>query len=187
MTAGFAGDLVKLCRRHPDARWIAALGIYVADLRQSSAAAAVQAGATHVLFLDSDMRFPETTLECLLAHDVPIVGANYVQRTMPDWWVARAQQGGGCVSSVGRSGLQAVESVGFGVMLIRCEVLAQLPQPWFHAPYDALRHVGEDVYFCQQAARFGIPARINHDLSQAVRHQGMIEYGVQSFDVGAVA
>jgi hypothetical protein len=37
-------------------------------------------GASHILFLDSDMTFPPDTLQRLLDHKVPIVGADYVKR-----------------------------------------------------------------------------------------------------------
>jgi len=181
VTAGFAADLVKLCRRHPDARFAAALGIYIANLRQSCVSVAQQVGASHILFLDSDMRFPEDTLERLLAADVDIVAANYVQRTMPEWWVAR--RNGSTLSSVGRTGLEPVASVGCGVMLIRMTVFDRIRRrPWFSTPYDdAIHdHLGEDLYFCREAQGAGFEVWIDHDLSQAVRHQGMVELGVNS-------
>jgi hypothetical protein len=62
VTALFAGDLLKLCRRHPEMRFAALLGIYIANLRQSAVSIAQQVGASHLLFIDSDMRFPEDTL-----------------------------------------------------------------------------------------------------------------------------
>jgi hypothetical protein len=185
VTAGTTGDLIRLCRRHPDARWIAALGIYIAHLRESSASAAVQAGASHVLFIDSDMRVPEDTIDRLVAHDCDIVGANYVQRTMPDWWVSRLC--GSTVSSLGKRGLERVDSTGFGVMLIRTDVFRRLPQPWFSTPFDGKTYLGEDVAFCQQATAAGLSVMIDHDLSQHVRHTGAIEYGVEHTRELAVA
>lgn len=178
ITAGTTGDLIRLCRRHPDTRWMACLGIYIGNLRQMAAQAALQTGASHVLFIDSDMRFPEDTLDRLLAHDADIVGANYVQRTMPEWWVARKDQQ--VVSSVGRSGLERVDSVGFGVMLVHAHVFHGLQRPWFDTPYDGTTHLGEDLYFCQQANAAGFYVRIDHDLSQQVRHQGTVELGVEA-------
>lgn len=178
VTAGFAGDLVRLCRRHPDLRFMAALGIYIANLRQLCVSAAQQLGASHLLFVDSDMRFPADTLDRLLEHDLPIVAANYVQRTMPEWWVARVD--GQPTSSVGRTGVQEVESVGFGVILIQTALFTTLARPWFDTPYDGENHLGEDLYFCQQARKAGVSVWVDHDLSQSVRHQGTIEYGVDT-------
>jgi hypothetical protein len=177
VTAGFAGDLIRLCRRHPDARWMAPLGIYIADLRNKAVKAAQTAGASHLLFLDSDMRFPEDTLDRLLAHNLDIVAANYVQRTMSEWCVARVE--GVPVQSQGKSGLQVVDSTGTGVMLIKMSVFDHHPGPWFDTPNDGHTFIGEDVWFCQESQLAGFDVYIDHDLSQDVRHQGSVELSVQ--------
>lgn len=185
VTAGFTGDLVKLCRRHTDVRFLAALGVYLPNLRQHAVTTAQQTGASHILFIDSDMRFPADTLDWLLAADVDIIGANYVQRTMPEWWTARLD--GQSLSSVGRSGRQRVDSLGFGAVLINLRVFDLLPRPWFAMPYEGQQHLGEDVYFCRLAHASGLDVWIDHDLSQAVRHQATVEYGVESVQVEAIA
>jgi GT2 family glycosyltransferase len=154
---------------------MAPLGIYIADLRNKAVKAAQAAGASHLLFLDSDMRFPEDTLDRLLAHNLDIVAANYVQRTMSEWCVARID--GVPVQSQGRTGLEAVDTTGTGVMLITMSVFDDMPQPWFDTPNFPF--TGEDVYFCQQARSGGYDVWIDHDLSQDVRHQGSVELSVQ--------
>ena len=176
--AQFAGDLVRLCRHRPDVRFVAALGIYIANLRQHCVRIAQQTSASHLCFLDADMRFPADTLDRLLAADVDIVAANYVQRTMPMWWTARVE--GQWVSSLGRTGLQCVDAVGCGVMLIRMAVFDMVAAPWFSTPYDGQTHIGEDVYFCRQATAAGVSVWIDHDLSQLVRHQGVVEWGAEN-------
>jgi hypothetical protein len=176
VTAAFTGDLVKLCRKRPDVKWAAPIGIYIANLRNMAVNVARQMGASHLLFLDSDMRFPDDTVDRLLAADQDIVAANCVMRTMSELWVARAN--GENVSSVGRTGLQRVDSVGCGVMLIKLSVFDTLPRPWFSTPFTGQEHLGEDVYFCQQARAEGFHVWIDHDLSQAVRHTGSVELGV---------
>lgn len=179
VTAGYTGDLVRLCRRHPDAKFLACLGIYIANLRQMAVQLAQGANASHLLFLDSDMRFPEDTLDRLLAHDKDIVAGNSVQRTAPQWWNARLN--GQSVSSVGRTGLEKVDSVGCGVMLIRLGVFNVLRRPWFDTPYDGQTHLGEDITFCKVARSAGFEIWIDHDLSQSIRHEGSIEWGVETF------
>lgn len=181
VTAGFTADLVKLIRRHAATdditlHWAALIGIYIANLRQYGVTLAQGMGASHILFVDSDMRFPADTLDRLVAADKDIVAANYVQRTAPQWWTSRFD--GEWISSVGRTGLQEVEAVGFGVILIRLSVFDALARPWFDTPYDGQNHVGEDLYFCQQARNAGFSVWIDHDLSQQVRHQGTVELGV---------
>jgi hypothetical protein len=178
ITAGTTGDLIRLLRRHPDAKFMAAIGIYISNLRQQCATLALQTGASHLLFVDADMRFPEDTIDRLVAWDVDLVGANYVQRTIPEWWTARKD--GASVSSVGRTGHQCVDFVGFGVMLISRELFETLERPWFDTPYEGGTHVGEDVSFCRKVRATGLDVWIDHDLSQQVRHQGTIEWGVST-------
>lgn len=185
VTAGFAADLAKLYRRHPEVRFCAALGIYIANLRQYCVSMAQQVGASHILFIDSDMRFPEDTLDRLLAHDLDIVAANAVQRTASQWWTSRIDDQS--VSSLGRTGLQQVDSIGFGVALIRLSVFDALERPWFDTPYDGQNHVGEDISFCRKARAAWFTVWIDHDLSQVVRHQGTVELGAHSVQVTAVA
>ena len=145
---------------------------------------AQQIGASHLLFVDSDMRFPEDTLDRLLAADVDIIAANYLQRTPPQWWTSRRQ--GEAIGSGGCTGRQEVDSAGCGLMLIRLRVFDLLTRPWFATPYDGQNHVGEDMYFCQQARQHGFAVWIDHDVSQHVRHQGTIELGVESAEVVAL-
>jgi hypothetical protein len=172
VTAGYVGDLVKLIRRHPDLKFAAPLGIYIANLRNQAVTLARAAGASHLLFIDSDMRFPEDTLDRLLKADKDIVAANYVMRTMPELWVARKD--GANVSSLGKSGLEQIDSVGCGVMLIQTWVFDFL-HPAFSTPWNGSDHTGEDVYFCQHAIDAGFPVWIDHDLSKTVRHTGTVE------------
>jgi hypothetical protein len=121
------------------------------------------------------MRFPDSALYALLDRDAPIVAANYVQRTMPEWWVARLK--GHPLSSIGHEGIEAVDSVGCGLMLIRLSVFENLPRPWFPMPYDGQTHLGEDLGFCRNARAAGFEVWIDHDLSHMVRHQGTVELG----------
>lgn len=177
ITAGTATDLIGITRLHPDdTKFTAIPGIYIANLRNQAVTMARSLGASHLLFIDSDMRFPPSTLDRLLAADVAIVAANYAQRTMPIWSVARVE--GKPFSSFGRHGLQSVESVGCGVMLISLGVFESLPKPWFDTPYSATyeTQLGEDVFFCQQARANGFDVWIDHDLSNEVRHQAVTEY-----------
>src|SRR5690554_3424171 len=51
-------------------------GTYVHQARQDLMIHMLENGATHILWLDSDMRFPPETLLHLLQHNLPVVGAN---------------------------------------------------------------------------------------------------------------
>ncbi len=177
ITAATVGDIVRVCR-DPNVKFLATLGIYIAALRQQAIHIAQHMRASHILFVDSDMRFPEDTVPRLLQHDRDIVAANCVQRTAPNWWNSRLD--GRPISSESRSGLQEVDTVSFGVILIKLSVFDDLDKPWFDTPYDGQSHVGEDIYFCREARKAGFRVWIDHDLSQLVRHRSAFELGVEA-------
>jgi len=57
--------------------------------RQILAETALQQGATHLLWIDSDMKFPADMLMTFLRHDKPIIGINAMARSDP--WNNTAQ------------------------------------------------------------------------------------------------
>ena len=91
---------------------------------------ALTAGATHVLFLDTDMRFPPETLLRLLSHDLDIVAANCVPRAFPTRATAWAN-GAHVFTEVGQDGLEEVESIGTAIMMIKATVFERMPPPAF--------------------------------------------------------
>lgn len=129
--------------------------------------------ATHVLWLDTDMRFPADAALRLLRHGVDVVAANCTTRVHPPQFCARRD---GCVvpSGAENSGLEAVDRVGMGVLLMRTSVLAGVPRPWFF--YD---HPDQtpDFRFCDLIRRAGHSIYIDHDLSrEEVGHIGQFTF-----------
>jgi len=162
-----------------------ATGTYIHTARQDLADLALQQGHDYVLWLDSDMRFPENTLLRLLAHNEDIVGINYSNRSVPPRFVAikTISPPERLVTDSKSTGLEEVESVGFGVTLVRTPVLDRLQdqRPVFR--YDWLpengQHVGEDVYFCRLAREVGFTVNVDHDLSRECAHVGVFEFTVE--------
>jgi hypothetical protein len=139
---------------------------------------ALKDGATHVLFIDTDMVFPADTLDRLLAHGKSIVMANCCIRSLNPA-KATAQRDGRVVwTEQGSTGLEEVHRCGFGVALIDIEVFESLPKPWFEFPYlpDRDDYGGEDVYFCDRAREAGYSLYIDHDLSKQIGHCGDLHY-----------
>jgi len=175
---GMHGDGIVLARNQSS---------ILSESRQNISKSAVEAGADWVLFVDSDMRFPKYTIERLIAHDVDVVSVNCSKRKRPVGPTARKKNGH--ISGESQSiwpdkdvhGLEQVETVGFGVILIRASVFKRLGWPWFCQPWveNVQRWVGEDIYFCGRCQEAGIPIYIDHDLSWEVRHIGDYEFGMQ--------
>lgn len=152
------------------------------ESRARLVARAYEMEASHILWLDSDMKFPADTIVRLLNHNLAAVGANYPTKEIearPTAYVDDEDYIGPIWSGEKASGLQRVTHCGLGVMLTDMRVFDALALPFFafepQAP-DFVRHVGEDVYFCRKLGEAGIPVHIDHDLSKQVAHIGEFEY-----------
>lgn len=169
--ATFTYDLIQLLKHSPEAVWGFSSGSYISNNRIAIVRQALETNAGHILFLDSDMRFPADTLQRLLLHDKDIIGANYKQRTQEEW---TARKDG---KFIGKGfGLGEVDTLGLGVTLIKRAVFEKF-EPWFAMPYDPQekKQVGEDVYFCTMAKQNGFKIWVDHDLSHEVKHTGTVE------------
>lgn len=153
----------------------------IAQSRETLVESALLAGATHILFLDSDMNFPEDALHRLFSRNEPIVAANYVQRCLPTRPNSITLMGQPLYTDEDSSGLEEVQSVGFGCVLIRAEVFESMPRPWFDTYWFTddegnRRMIGEDVYFCHKARHADYKVYVDQDLSHNVIHIGSFEY-----------
>jgi hypothetical protein len=128
------------------------------------------------------MRFPKDALEILLSRDLPIVGVNATTRRFPVKPTALdidpETNDLVKVDSKGKTGLEQVMGVGFGMVLIKKEVFEAAQKPWFwFEQTDKGGIIGEDIYFCAKAFDAGYKTVIDHDLSMHIRHIGTYEYG----------
>lgn len=156
-------------------------GTLIASQRMELARQALEEKADYLLWLDSDMRFPRETIGHLMLRDKPIVAANYATRRMPVKPVAMMDNNG----EIGRvytapdsEGLQPVDYIGMGVMMVKREVFEKVEAPWFAIPYSTIgnHYIGEDVFFCRKAREAGYEVLVDHDLSHQVKHIGTFEY-----------
>jgi len=164
-------------------------GSVLAEARLEACKSAVEWGADWLFCFDSDMRFPVNAFEGMKAWDKPVVAANCSKRKRPVGPTARRRNAGFNAERESDvvwpdpnvHGLEQVETVGFGVILIKAEVFKQIEWPWFDQPWHeaAQRGIGEDIFFCIRCREAGIPIYIDHDLSWAVRHTGSYEFGME--------
>jgi hypothetical protein len=137
---------------------------------------------SHVIFFDSDMRFPPDTIERLLAHEVPVVAASYPTRKEPIEPVAFATLTDfteRVYTTPGSEGLEKIAAVGFGCILISRQAYNSISKPRFMIGYSPSNdaHVGEDIYFCTKLAQEGqMPLFLDHDLTKQLRHIGEKEF-----------
>lgn len=175
--AEYTSDLVELIRQNPTVRYAPALGCYVGNLRQTLAETVLSSGASHLLFIDSDMRFPPDTVKRLLKMDRSVIGANCRIRTATGTTARRLVDGQWrMVDSTTATGYEEVDVLGFGVTLINMQVFKKLERPWFAMPWDSQskNYVGEDVYFSFKAREAGFGIYIDHELSREIGHIGNV-------------
>lgn len=146
--------------------------------RQRLMEEAIRKGASHVLWLDDDMVFPDNTVERLLLADKDVVAVNYTSKTLPAVPLSRGMDGE-IIRSRGKKGLEQVLHIPLGITLMRPEVLRGVPKPWFAMPWNELRMdvIGEDWYMCEKLKDAGKEIWIDHELSNECRHEGMLMFG----------
>ncbi|MDB5722025.1 MAG: hypothetical protein JWP15_2643 [Alphaproteobacteria bacterium] len=126
-------------------------------------------GADCILWLDADQTFPSDTLLRLVAHRLPIVGANYARRSEEAGPTAAELADGRLLplytthDKVAARLVEPVHQMGLGVTLISMEVFRALERPIF----DAIR---EDHAFYDKARAAGYTPMVDHSLSAEVGH-----------------
>jgi hypothetical protein len=157
-------------------------GTIIQNQRADLCLDAMKEGCTHILFIDSDMTFPQDMVQRLLKHDKEIVAANCARRRMPTGPTAQNYDENGkripVYTMPDSTGLEEVGSIGTGIMLIKREVFEGMSEPWFDMPWQTTRgYMGEDVFFCKKAQELGYKVYIDHDVSHEIGHIGSFEFG----------
>jgi len=176
--AAFAVDVAQLYAKTRESRIWATVTIgfvastYIHVGREWFLEASLKQGATHVLWIDTDMGFPPDLAIRLHMHGQPIVACNYVVRQASGLFTAcRGDQR--VPTTDASTGLEAVEYVGLGAMLMETAVVADLVRPWFrHGLNQFGGDIGEDVMFCRALAAAGHTIYIDHDVSKEIGHIG---------------
>jgi hypothetical protein len=132
--------------------------------------------ATHILWLDTDMTFPEHAAMQLARYDRSFVACNYVTRDGSS--LPTAVRDGQRVEMTSDIGLEAVDGVGFGVALMQTDIVKGLARPWFrHGQTASGGDIGEDLMFCQAVRAAGHTIWIDRGLSHEIKHIGQHGYG----------
>jgi hypothetical protein len=146
---------------------------------------AMEQKCTHLLFIDTDQKFPRDTVHRLLAHKVGVVAANVATKTIPAMPTARyapklgdVPYGTPVYTDPTSKGLERVWRVGTGVMLIDLDVFRRTGLHIFDIPWREEVHdyQGEDWSMVEAFEKVGEPIWIDHDLSKEVVHVGYMDY-----------
>lgn len=132
---------------------------------------------THVLFIDDDMEFEPSVLNDLGKRDLDFVAANYPRKQLPLSYISISPEGKEIPQREG--GLEEASLVGFGLTLIKREVIEALEKPRFPVMFNTTtgEYGSEDYWFCKCAREKGYKIFVDHDVSKKVGHIGTYIYG----------
>lgn len=155
--------------------------------RNELVVSAVEAKATHLMFVDSDMVFPPHAIDQLVDRQKDIVGGLFYGRMHPKAHMYRLDKDGNNqeidIKEADKKGMVEVDFMGTGFMLINMRVFEKLEPPFFRLSYDyekfglkgnGLNPIGEDAYFCFTAKQAGF--KIWCDTSFEIGHVGYHTY-----------
>ena len=196
MEVATAFDLVAMCAytikttKH-DIDLFTSSGTLIFDQRNKLVETALENKADYLLFVDADMRFPKDTLKILLSHKKEIIGVNATTRAEPVSPTARniqINEDGSViflpVYSNAKEGIEVVDGIGCGIMLIKTSIFEKMEKPYFY--FEQLKNnklLGKDIYFCIKARDSGIDTWVDHDLSKGIKHIGQYVYGWHNVEI----
>ena len=157
---------------------VTSVGSMLPQIRESLFRNSIAKGATHQLWLDTDMVFPPDLCHRLIAHDKNFVAAQGVTKKVPADPCAQGLDGKK-LSSHGRTGIEVVRHVGLALALLRVEPMKDIKSPLFQMQWtpELNGYSGEDVHFCYKwKAHTADNIYIDHDLSLQVGHVGTYVY-----------
>lgn len=154
-------------------------GTLIANQRHELVKAAQAWGATHVMFIDSDIIFKPSHVIDLLNFNESIVGAAYSKRIEPviptawhsidswDTYVRLHEQKDSHIT---------VEAMALGFCLIKIEVFDKLNLPWFILGFNNGQYTGEDIEFFRNCKSNNIPVWLDIKVSFEIGHLGLKEF-----------
>lgn len=136
---------------------IAHRGPYTHWNREQLMRQAYDMGASHLLFVDTDVTFPPDAINRLISHGKDVVGGNYPMRNKNIATVKVADDDGNLIEAeVPDDRLFQCYAVPTGFMLIDLDKARALERPWFSFTQQGDDLEGEDVYFCRKANEAGL-------------------------------
>lgn len=159
-------------------------GSILANMREWLVQEAIEGGATHLLFIDSDQTFPRDLFHRLYNRHKNVVAVNVTTKMLPPSTTAR-QKGGdaGIPVYTGEhdTELLKVWRVGTGIMLLDLNLFKRegMEGPWFNQRWNKENnaYVGEDWAFCEKLEQSGINIYVDQDVSREIGHIGKLTYG----------
>lgn len=155
---------------------------YIHDARNKIVDAALEAKATHLIFIDSDMQFSPDSIQKLVERDKDIVGGLYFRRQAPHNPIINQKDGKRLVIPPvwPKNDLFEVFGIGTGFLMIKMKVFEKIPPPWFAFSNLWDKPIGEDIYFCWKAQERGFKVWCDPTLN--LGHVGTYVFTKEDYD-----
>lgn len=158
----------------------------VYDARNRICQRAVSGGFTHLLFIDSDMIFPDDAIDRLLSLETDIAtGVYYGRKGKHEPQVYKKVKPRGLFGTSGTAeritdpkGVFDIEACGMGLCLIKTACIKAVIDRYI-APFEPIKGLGEDFSFCYRAHKLGFKAKA--DARFEVGHIGQKIYTAADF------
>lgn len=120
---------------------------------------AIRIGADYLLMVDSDVVLPRNALRDFLDPPVEIVsGLVRIKGLRHKGEYTAVCKGTPLLYQNVPEGRSKVDWCGGACLMIKTSILKDIPQPWFEYHEESGgRSISEDIWFCRQAAKAGIP------------------------------
>lgn len=186
----FTDALVKGLKNFPyKYDFVYAKGALPCEGRDMIVREAIKQGATHIMFIDSDIVFPSGSIEKLINHNTDICSGLYFLKHFhnctPVAWDklgVREDNGRAVARPIPKeTAMQPyveVDAVGFGFVLLKVECLSAVAKEYnavFMHDYGA----GEDIAFCIRAKQLGYKVML--DTTIPLIHLGSYGYSRADF------
>lgn len=183
-------------------------GAEIAHSRNIQIAQAEQMGATHIVFIDSDMVFPQITIQRFIdvmldtasgeqeLPPVKILGATVPKRRFPYHQVAKDLEGKRLsIQPNEQRGVTEISEIGTGLLMFDMEVFKELEQPYCSPYYrdgkngkaDLMDRVSEDLSLIYKLKDKGHKIFCDIPLSKDTKHIGDVQFDNTSEDFFADA
>lgn len=132
---------------------------------------AIDAGRTHLVFLDDDMTFAPNILDVLFSRHQPVVATNYlIKNAACDSFVAVGLDGQRVPTLAHSTGIEPILYSGFGVSLFDVEVFRKTQRPWFTPQFNPAtdEYTTEDNPCYAKIREAGFPVYLDHDATKLI-------------------
>lgn len=96
---------------------------------------ALEMNADWLLFIDSDLIFPQDAAIRMMKHDKDIVGATYNKRVPPYETLGKLKGARPSQQELAKGGLWEADYLPGGFMMIKADVFRKTPWPWFYESF----------------------------------------------------